>query len=1073
MDTCICMTPSAESWSSPDQERLLQQDVPAGRNRLFDRALSGWEGTGPTVNSRGLEFISSFRQMDSVPWILASNIPIDEAFIPSRKAATMLTIIIVCLSVMGGSMFLLLLRGITTPLSAFTNHLQNLGSHEGKERLFLEHKHMSHEIEVLTHNFNQMIFNEDEQRKKLADKAAQLEEKTAELLRQIELGKQNELELKKLSARYLQSTLLMQNICDNVPDLIWAKDLENRYIFTNKTNNETLLFPHSPDEPIGKTHDYFINRIRAEHEDTEHLYEFGPMCEHSDALTLETCQPMQFLEQGGVFGESLCLDVYKAPLFDADGCLMGSVGSARIVTREKQLEKEAARLSRLHWLRSKINQKIAHEVPPQELFRHICDLLMLDPGCALAFACRITADTKAVPVAAKGISAAEIHLIAEEIPGIAQQKTHVTDLDQADLSSHLPPALVKLHNLVPFSAIGVFPIQPQRAEHAVLAIASNSSDSLILHSNEQQLIDELVDDLAFALDMAHQHEIQQQTLQELKLAATVFANSIEAIMVTDAARRIISINQAFCDITGYSEAEALGQTPALVKSDRHQQSFYDLMWQELERNGRWQGEVWNRRKTGQIYPASLSIACVHDNNGAISNYIGIFSDISQIKESEQQLYYLQCHDPLSDLPNRRMFSEMLTQAIHVAQKNHTCLALLCLDLDHFKDINDSYGFLAGDSILQQMGQRLYNNVSHNDKIARLGADEFIVLLEGVNNQEEVALVAEQLLEMMEEPFELETGERIQINTSIGVALYPEHGETSLELLQKVDSALYLSKQRGRNRFSFYNEKTTAKAVARLELGNHLRHALENGELRIQYQPQVNIQNGKIIGAEALMRWENPKLGMVPPDRFIPLAEQLGCIIQMGEWIIRSVCKQGKAWLDSGMPPITLAVNLSAVQFYQDGIVDVVQRILQQTQFPPELLELEVTESLLMHKERETIARLQELHELGVRLAMDDFGTGYSSLSYLKFFPLDVLKIDKSFVDDLPHDPADRKMVAAISQMGRGLGLTLLAEGVENQEQLDYLRSIGCTMYQGYFCSKPLSEDEFIALLTLNTQGCKT
>jgi diguanylate cyclase (GGDEF)-like protein/PAS domain S-box-containing protein len=630
--------------------------------------------------------------------------------------------------------------------------------------------------------------------------------------------------------------------------------------------------------------------------------------------------------------------------------------------------------------------------------------------------------------------------------------------------------MAELKQKLEFRTLGIFPVQPQKAHGAVLAILSNVSEHPLLHTDEQQLIDELIGDLAFALDLALQQEIQQQTLQELKLAATVFANSIEAIIVTDADTGIISVNRAFSEITGYAESEAIGQIPSMLKSDYHPATFFKDMWQELNQNGRWRGEIWNRRKNGQVYPASLSIACVYDSSGIVSNYIGIFNDISQIKESEQQLHYLQFHDPLSDLPNRSMFSEMLTKAIKIAQERDEHLALLCLDLDHFKDINDSYGFPAGDAILQQMARRLDESISSSDKIARLGADEFVVLLERVENDQEVSRVAEKILYMMEEPFVLESGDRIQISTSIGMALYPQHGETSLELLQKVDSAVYLSKQRGRNRFSFYNEENTARAVERLELSNHLRHALEYDELKIHYQPQVNIRTGNIIGAEALMRWDSPTLGMVPPDRFIPLAEQLGCIIPMGEWILRRVCAQGRSWLDAGMPEMNLAVNLSAIQFYQEDIVEVVQRILADTGFPAEHLELEVTESLLMHKERQTITRLQKLKELGVRLAMDDFGTGYSSLAYLKFFPLDVLKIDKSFVDDLPHGQADRKMVSAISQMGHGLGLTLLAEGVENLDQLDYLQTAGCTLYQGYLCSRPVPADEFIALvLSLNTQ----
>lgn len=1048
----------------PQRGRILKQDIPSGDNTLFGRALSGWEGTGECVTSSGEKMVTSIRQLDGAPWILASNLPMEEAFIPSRKASAMLAVLIVGLAASGGIMVLLLLRSITTPLSAFSSHLQELKNQDAEKRQFPVNAHMSHEVEVLALSFNELITTEDEQRTRLKDKAAELEEKTAELTRQVEISQQREQELQRVSSSYHNSVILLQNISDNVPDLIWAKDLENRYIFTNKANNETLLLPDHPEQPIGKTHEWFIQRILEKHAGEDKIYDFGPQCDESDAETLDKCQTLQFLEQGYVLGKYICLDVYKSPLYDINGTLMGTVGCARIVTREKQLERKAARLSHLHWLRSKINHKIAHNPEPIKLFKHVCDLLMSDPGCVGVSVCMLMPDNMIVPIASAGIDSSEMPTFSEAIACLKDRKTIISGINSSNAADLLPPAMADLKQRFEFRTFGIFPIQPQKAHGAVLAVLSGISEHPLLHTDEQQLIDEIIGDLAFALDLALQQEIQQQTLQELKLAATVFANSIEAIIVTDADTNIISVNRAFSEITGYAENEVIGETPSMLKSDHHPDTFFKDMWRKLNYTGRWRGEIWNRRKNGQIYPASLSIACVYDASGTVSNYIGILNDISQIKESEQQLHYLQFHDPLSDLPNRSMFSDMLTEAIHTAREHHEHLALLCLDLDHFKDINDSYGFPAGDAILKQMSRRLDESISSSGKIARLGADEFVVLLEGVKDDQEVSMVAEQILHMMEKPFVLDSGDQIQISTSIGMALYPQHGENALELLQKVDSAVYLSKQRGRNRFSFYNEENTAKAVERLELSNHLRHALEYDELKIHYQPQVNIQTGNVVGAEALMRWDSPKLGMVPPDRFIPLAEQLGCIIPMGEWILRSVCEQGRAWLDAGMPKINLAVNLSAIQFYQEDIVEVVQHILKDTGFPAEHLELEVTESLLMHKERQTITRLQKLKQLGVRLAMDDFGTGYSSLAYLKFFPLDVLKIDKSFVDDLPHGQADCKMVSAISQMGRGLGLTLLAEGVENRDQLDYLEAAGCTLYQGYFCSRPVPAEEFISLV---------
>ena len=1047
----------------PDPSRVLQQDVPPGSNLLFDKALTGWDGTGYTVNSRGLETISSFKHLTMVPWVLGLNNPSDEALLPVKRAILIVIGVITLLSIVGMALVLLALRSVTMPLEKFSACLQQFDESPNSMRYLSVPESLAPEIRQLYDSFNSMLETQHEQQDNIVANAEMLQQRALELEREIVIRKQTEVELRKASRKCLATAVLLQTVCDNVPDLIWAKDLEHRYIFTNKANNDTLLFAKTADEPIGKTDDYFGQRILDNSTDKSNVYCFNKLCSQSDAAVLAGEQPMRFQECGYIYGKLICLDVYKAPLYNVDGELIGTVGSARVVTREKQLELETARLTRLYRILSEVNQYIVRAPQPVELFQFVCDTLLTSDIFSMAWVGVATEGEAYKPIVAAGFSLEDLMDSSGCIyPGGDEGKI-ITEIDDHNYQQQLCHAGQTLYRLQPFTAAGSFLIKPVGADSAVLVLYAVDS-ALLTHADELQLIHDLVGNVAFALDVARQEFLQVQALEQLELAAMVFASSIEGVVITDANEKIISVNRAFCEITGYSEDEVVGKTPRLIKSEHHERDFYQTLWNAVSETGQWQGEIWNRRKNGEVYPEHLSIRCIYNENGEVSRYIGVFSDQSQVKESEAQLEYLEWHDPLTGLPNRRMLCGQLEQSIALAMRENQRVALLCLDLDNFKDINDSFGFVSGDALLVQMAQRLRNRIKSSDIVARLGGDEFIVILQSVERQEWITTMAEELLLLMEQPFTLDSGENVRLTTSIGITVYPDHGDNTMELLKKVDSALYLSKQRGRDQFAYYSEEMTAKAVARVELSNCLRHALEHNELSVFYQPQVDLHSGNIVGAEALMRWNNNKLGMVSPDRFIPLAEELGCIVSMGEWILRTVCQQGKMWLDAGRSPLRLAVNISVVQFYHADIVHTVAQILAETGYPARYLELEVTESLLMHKEQETVTRLQELHRLGVTLAMDDFGTGYSSLSYLKYFPLHVLKIDKSFIDDLPHGDADRKMVTAIIQMGQGLGMKLLAEGVESDEQLDYLKEIGCDLFQGYHCSRPIPAEEFIALL---------
>ncbi|MEQ1620045.1 MAG: EAL domain-containing protein [Methylococcales bacterium] len=565
-------------------------------------------------------------------------------------------------------------------------------------------------------------------------------------------------------------------------------------------------------------------------------------------------------------------------------------------------------------------------------------------------------------------------------------------------------------------------------------------------------------------------DITEAKLQErhLKLAAKVFEQSSEGFLITNAENRIVLVNKAFTDISGYSETEVIGNTPHLFSSDKQDDTFYRKMWSDINENGRWQGEIWNRRKNGEIYPELLNISSVLNDEGQLTHYVAVFSDISSLKASEAQLEYLAHHDPLTTLPNRLMLFERLGHGIEISKREGKQMALLMLDLDRFKDVNDSYGHLAGDQLLQQVASRLHLRLREADTVARLGGDEFTVLLEDISHKEDAARVAENIITDLSAAYLLPGSGEARIGVSIGISLYPEHGGTPETLLQQADTALYLAKSQGRGRYAYFSDELTLIARERMDIEARLRRALKNNELRVYFQPQVDIASDKIVGAEALVRWQDPEHGLVPPNRFIPIAEETGLIIAIGDWVLHETCRQGKEWLDAGLPCITLAVNVSPHQFGQSDIKAIVARTLEATGFPAQLLELELTESGLMERQEKAVTILNALRDLGIHLAIDDFGTGYSSLAYLKRFPLDVLKIDKTFIDDIPHQQDDMEIAATIIAMGHTLGFKVLAEGVETVEQLDFLTTQGCDLYQGYLKSKPLTANDFAELLRNQT-----
>ena len=549
--------------------------------------------------------------------------------------------------------------------------------------------------------------------------------------------------------------------------------------------------------------------------------------------------------------------------------------------------------------------------------------------------------------------------------------------------------------------------------------------------------------------------------EQLHLAASVFENTAEGIMITDADNLIRAVNPVFCKITGYDEQEVLGKDPSILRSDQHDEHFFREMWAGLSKKGTWEGEVWNRRKDGEIYPARLSINTIRDQEKNTVRYVALLNDITQRKEYEEKIWYQANFDSLTGLPNRTLLMDRLQHDINNAHRQGKPLALMFIDLDGFKVVNDTLGHPAGDHLLQEAANRLLACLREGDTIARLGGDEFTIVLPNIESPDQAETVAENLLKQLSEPFQL-ADQQHHISGSIGITLYPDDGNSSEMLLRNGDTAMYRAKDSGRNTFVFFTEEMNQHAIKRMTLERELRQALQNDELEVHYQPFIDLISNSVIGAEALVRWRHPQRGMVPPDEFIPLAEETGLIAPLGERVLHCVTGPDSLWRREGLANLRIAVNVSTRQFQERSVsfVDRLQQIIDQARVPPGLLEVEITESLLMENLEMAKSAMHRIRELGIPISLDDFGTGYSSLSYLRRFPVDLVKIDRSFIQDVMTDPEDASLVQAIIAMAHVLKLKVIAEGIETPDQLDFLRRSGCDICQGYYFSRPLPADEF-------------
>ncbi|MBK1722606.1 bifunctional diguanylate cyclase/phosphodiesterase [Thiocystis violacea] len=545
--------------------------------------------------------------------------------------------------------------------------------------------------------------------------------------------------------------------------------------------------------------------------------------------------------------------------------------------------------------------------------------------------------------------------------------------------------------------------------------------------------------------------------KSLRQAARVFESTAEGVVITDLDDRVLAVNRAFTEITGYREAEVLGATPELMRSARHDAAFFSEMHETLTRTGQWRGEIWNRHKDGHVYPALLNISAVPDSAGEPTHYVGVFSDISQLKQSEERLDYLAHHDPLTGLPNRSLFQQRLESCLQRAKRYKRQFGLLFLDLDRFKEVNDTLGHGVGDALLIEVAEMLAKQVREVDTIARLGGDEFVIILEDIPASRFAATFADRLMETFSRPLAVQ-GRDLFITASIGISIYPDDGADMETLVRHADVAMYQTKNTGRNGFRFFETAMSEGAMERLRLEHDLRFAIQRAELVLHYQPQLGLTDGRLCGVEALCRWAHPELGQIPPRVFIPLAEEIGFIDELGFWVLEQSCRQVRTWDRAGFQIPRLAVNLSVRSLQRPGLIDRVGLALERAGLQPERLELEINESKIMHRADESIEVLRALRRLGITLAVDDFGTGYSSLAYLKRLPLNRLKIDGSFTDKLTQDEGDDAIVRAIIALARNMGLGVLGEGIETQAQADFLRAEGCLEGQGYLFSPAVEAD---------------
>lgn len=586
---------------------------------------------------------------------------------------------------------------------------------------------------------------------------------------------------------------------------------------------------------------------------------------------------------------------------------------------------------------------------------------------------------------------------------------------------------------------------------------SDKEDNEAFDEVEEQLVNNFASSLALTLDNIRQRDAKNKAEEQIKLHAKVFENSAEAIIITDEKWNILSANETFKRISGYSDEDLIGKMPTLNNLNKLSPSFQKKIWKNLKDDGYWHGEIWEQRKNGEEFPAWLSISTIKNSANETCNYICLISDLSERKQFQKQIQYLAYYDALTELPNRALFLDRVRQLIAQFTRSNRPFAILSINIDHFKSINETLSHSEGDKLLRQIASRLLRSIRAGDTAARLGGDKFAVTLSNLKQPDDAKVTAEKLLSTLTLPFFINEQE-VFITASIGASSYPANTDDSATLIKHAEAAMYHAKSQSRNSLQFYQPEIIANRSRRYKLESSLRHALTNGEFVLHYQPKINLSTWKINSVEALIRWQHPEKGLIPPAEFIDLLEETGQIIPIGQWVLESACKQINEWIAQGIEPPIIAVNVSPLQFERESFIRTIQDVLLDHACNAKYLEIEITESTLMSDVKNASTILQKLRDMGIHISVDDFGTGYSSLAYLSRFPIDTLKIDRTFIQDVTENLHDATITRSVVDLAHNLGIRALAEGIETSKQLDFLTSLGCDAGQGFIFSHPITKE---------------
>ncbi|SEQ85520.1 PAS domain S-box-containing protein/diguanylate cyclase (GGDEF) domain-containing protein [Amphritea atlantica] len=922
--------------------------------------------------------------------------------------------------------------------------------------------------EVLARVSMQIRFKELTRRLKDAKQnlECRIQERTSELAQANEYLKKEISEREKIQVALIRSEQEYRNLSDNSPDSIARYDHQCHAIYCNPALSKALGL--SEEEILGKSPAEITNYSKS-----RKILEF----ESKLRQVLQNGQPAEMeLTIRHTDGEPRNQFVRFAAEHDPFGNIVSVLAIGRDITQRKKDEAALKHLNRELRAISDCNQVLVRAENEQQLLDDICHIICNEAGYFLAWvglqADSSTHTIRPVASAGPGTQQGYIERLQESwtnhdhgLSGATLRSGEITCVNDFVTDSKGHPWLNIAAEFGYESSIALPLKDENQHTFGVLNIYSTEKNAFI--EEEQRLLSELAEDLAFGIVTLRRRIEHNRAEEQIRIAATAF-EAQEGIIITDAQKRILRVNAAFTEISGFTSEEAVGSTPNILKSDYHDCAYFQSMWDSIIREGAWQDEIWNRRKNGEVFPGWLNITAVKNLCGDITHYVGTLTDITERKQAAAEIEHLAYHDPLTLLPNRRLLLDRLDQALSAGNRSQHKGALLLIDLDNFKTLNDTRGHDAGDQLLIDVARRLMTCVRKGDTVARFGGDEFMILLKNLSSDlqeaaEQSRRIGEKILHELHLPYTIE-GQKQHMTTSLGITLFSDAENSAHDLIKQTDIAMYQAKADGRNTLCFFDPEMQATVIERATLEAALRYAIEDQQFIVHYQPQID-KRSNIIGAELLLRWKHPERGMVRPDEFIPLAEETGLILKVGRWVLETACKQLKVWADQPyFQNLNLAVNVSQCQFREDDFTDQVRQILEETGAPPKRLKLELTESLLIDDIECSINKMHSLRALGVEFSLDDFGTGYSSLSYLTQLPLEQLKIDRSFISTLPDSHNDAVVVQTIITMAQSLKLSVIAEGVENEAQKQFLEQHGCTNYQGYLFSKPITVTEFDAFV---------